>query len=285
MTTLDIFQSWWAMELRRPDGYELSAEERYKKIAEAGYAGVGFDAGLPHNPYAGLSKQVDYCEHYNLDVVINAFPRNQEDLQAAIDQALQFKGRCRFISIIGRVVPWQVEEVAETTRLWLEQGRQAGIPIYVEGHRNCMTNDLLFTLQLMDAIPELMMTADLSHFMVNQEWVLLPLEDHQQELISRFLKRSETFQGRVASAEQIQIQSEFPQHQHWFDLFKAWWQEGFESWQHRHAGSDEHCVFMCELGPPPYAITGSDGYELTDRWDEALVLKSTVENIWAQIEK
>jgi len=40
MTSLDVFQSWWAMEFRRPDRYELSTEERYRKIADAGYAGI-----------------------------------------------------------------------------------------------------------------------------------------------------------------------------------------------------------------------------------------------------
>ena len=44
---LDVFQSLWAMELRRPDGFEWSTEEQFKKIADAGFAGVGFDAGLP----------------------------------------------------------------------------------------------------------------------------------------------------------------------------------------------------------------------------------------------
>jgi hypothetical protein len=39
------------------------------------------------------------------------------------------------------------------------------------------------------------------------------------------------------------------------------------------------CVFMCELGPPPYANTGADGYELASRWDEALKIKSIVENL------
>jgi len=108
------------------------------------------------------------------------------------------------------------------------------------------------------------------------------LEDDEQALVSRYLHRSESFQGRVASAEQIQIQPEFPQHEKWFELFKSWWAEGFELWKERHVATEDRCVFMCELGPPPYAITGSDGYELSDRWDEALMLKATAEKLWAK---
>jgi hypothetical protein len=284
MLSLDVFQSWWAMEFRRPDGFEWSIEERFEKIANAGYRGVCFDAGLAHIPYDSLSKYVKYCENYDLDVLINAFPRNKEDVASAIVQAKMFNGRCRFISIIGRVVPWSVDEVARVTRQWLKQGEEAQVQIYVEGHRNCMTNDLLFTLLLMEAVPELKMTADLSHFMVNQEWVTLPLEDHEQTLISRFLERSECFQGRIASPEQVQIQPGFPQHEKWVNLFHDWWTEGLTSWRRRHAGADDRCVFLCELGPPPYAITGADGYELTSRWDEALQIKATVERIWSGLE-
>ncbi|MFT6372277.1 MAG: hypothetical protein ACJA0I_001540 [Gammaproteobacteria bacterium] len=263
MLSLDIFQSWWAMGFRRPDGLEWSIEELFEKITNADYQGVCFDAGLAHIPNNSLSQYVKYCEQYDLDIVINAFPRNAEDVASAINQAKMFDGRCRFISIIGRVVPWNVDEVAKVTQQWLKQGKEAQIPIYVEGHRNCMTNDLLFTLQLMDAVPELKMTADLSHFMVNQEWVTLPLEDHEQVLISRFLDRSESFQGRIASPEQVQIQLGFPQHEKWVNLFLNWWAEGLANWRRRHVGTNDRCVFLCELSPSPYVIKGADGYELT----------------------
>jgi hypothetical protein len=43
-------------------------------------------------------------------------------------------------------------------------------------------------------------------------------------------------------------------------------------------------VFLCELGPPPYAITGADGLELSDRWQEALTIKRWTEELWQQLE-
>ncbi len=38
--------------------------------------------------------------------------------------------------------------------------------------------------------------------------------------------------------------------------------------------------FTCELGPPDCAITDENGYELSDRWQESLVLKNKAEEIW-----
>lgn len=76
---------------------------------------------------------------------------------------------------------------------------------------------------------------------------------------------------------------EFAQHQKWVEIFKDWWKVGMDLWRKR-AGQDETLIFLCELGPPDYAITGADGYELSDRWQEALIIKKWAEEIWTALE-
>ena len=45
MVALDVFQSMWAMEFKRPDGFEWTLREKIEKIAGAGFKGVSFDLG------------------------------------------------------------------------------------------------------------------------------------------------------------------------------------------------------------------------------------------------
>ena len=155
-----------------------------------------------------------------------------------------------------------------------------GMPVQFETHRNCITNDLFSTLCLIDAIPEMRLCADLSHFVVDREFKL-PMSRDEMNMISRILERADSFQGRVASRQQIQLQLDFPQHQKWVELFKLWWREGLQSWLERN--SDGDCLFLCELGPPEYAMTDSNGVEMSNRWEEALLIKSWIEVMWSEL--
>ena len=55
------------------------------------------------------------------------------------------------------------------------------------------------------------------------------------------------------------------------------------SWRVRNA-DDATLIFLCELGPPPYAITDGNRHELSDRWEEALTIRGWAEEIWRELE-
>ena len=132
-------------------------------------------------------------------------------------------------------------------------------------------------MQLLDAVPEMRLAADLSHYVVDRE-MPCPPPPELQALVARVLARSDSFQGRVAARGQIQISLGFPQNQKWVALFRDWWRAGFSSWKARAA--DESLIFLCELGPPDYAITDANGHELSDRWAEALALRDMARALW-----
>jgi hypothetical protein len=138
-------------------------------------------------------------------------------------------------------------------------------------------------LQLMDAVPEMRLCSDLSHFVVDRE-LQMPVPVRDQKFIRKVLERSDCFQGRVASREQIQIQIDFLQHQDWVEQFKTWWKDGMRLWRQRNS-ADAELVFLCELGPRPYAITDGNQQELSDRWAEALTIKNWVEQIWRDLDE
>ena len=62
-----------------------------------------------------------------------------------------------------------------------------------------------------------------------------------------------------------------------------WWAYGLRSWRRRAAPGDS-LTFTCELGLKPYAISGADGNDLSDRWAEAKLLKARIEALWTSLD-
>ena len=273
---LKVYTSLWAMMPHDQSGVILSYEEICEKVAAAGYDGMALDLGA--GDIAQAREVQPIMARYGLTPLIVAFPKTVESMREVLVMSKDFGAP--FVDIIGQVMPISVDGMIPVIRRWMDMAEEIGMPVQFETHRNCITNDLFTTLSLLDAIPEMRLCADLSHYVVDREFKL-PLQHHEKMMISRILDRADSFQGRVASRQQIQLQLNFPQHQKWVDLFKGWWQEGFERWLSQNQDGD--CIFLCELGPPEYAMTDHAGVEMSDRWQEALLIKSWVEKIWADL--
>ena len=266
------YTSLWAMQPHDQTGIKLPYDQVCEMVANAGYNGMAIDLGAGDVAQAHAVRP--HMDRHGLTPLIVAFPKTVESLRETLIMAMYFGSP--FVDVIGQVMPLSLDGMIPIIRQWMDMADEIGVPIQFESHRNCITNDLYSTLCLLDAIPEMRMCADLSHYVVDREF-WHPMSERDMGLISRILQRSDSFQGRVASRQQIQLQLDFPQHQKWIDLFKVWWREGLEDWRKRSNGD---CIFLCELGPPEYAMTGPDGQEMSNRWEEALQIRRWVQDIW-----
>ena len=278
MQTLEVYQSLWGMELRSPNVPERSDAEAFAMISNAGFDGVCLDPSVKEIP-ANLDRR-DLFEKHKLGCMVNAFPNAPDDMQALLDFAATMNA-C-MVNVISGVMPIKPEGAVNLVRRWIDEADAGNMPLLFETHRDGLLNDLFFTLQLMDLVPEMRLCADLSHFVVDRE-LRAPVPERDQQYIRSVLDRSDCFQGRVASREQVQIQINFLQHRPWVDIFKGWWKEGMRGWRAR---SDDGAtlVFLCELGPPPYAITDANQNELSDRWQESLQIRDWAREIWAELD-
>lgn len=278
MQKLEVFQSLWAMERRHPTLPERPDEENFRLIAEAGYDGVCLDPSM--EDLATYRATLPFFARYGLKCMVNLFPRRVSDMKPLLEFAIE--ARAVKVSAIAQVMPVSVAGALPLIYRWLGEAESLGIDLLFETHRDSLLNGLYYTLEVLDAVPELMLTADLSHFVVEREFQL-PLTARDRGLLGRIHERSDCFQGRVASREQIQVPIAFPQHQPWVGLFRSLWTEGLSSWRRRN-NTDATCVFLCELGPPGYAITDAQRLELSDRWHEALTIRTWIQEIWAELD-
>ncbi len=268
-----IYQALWAMSaLGLP---EASLGEKFDQVRAAGFDGMAIDLGALS--MAEAEATVSHFERTGLRGGLTAFPDSVEGLRPALRLARRIGAP--FVVVIGQQMPLRVEDMVPLVRGWLQVAAQERMPIQFETHRNCITNDLFTTVQLLEAVPQMRLAADLSHYVVDRE-MPCPPPPQLQALVTHVLQRSDSFQGRVAARGQIQIALDFPQNAKWAALFREWWRQGFAAWRARHADTATELVFMCELGPPDYAITGADGRELSDRWSEALLLKRWAQQLW-----
>ena len=278
MQKLEIYQSLWAMELRSPDVPERSHEESFRWVADAGYDGMCIDPAA--DEIEAFRELLPLYDKHELRCMVNAFPNELDDMKPLLSMAKEFNAS--LVNVIGGVMPIAAADAVPVVERWLQDADQAGLPLLFETHRDSLLNDLYYTLQLLDLVPHIRLCADLSHFVVDRE-MRNPISATDQAYVERILHQSDCFQGRIASREQVQVQIDFPQHQEWVTIFKGWWKSGMRAWRRRNA-NDATLIFLCELGPPPYAITDRDQRELSDRWDEALQIREWVQAIWRELD-
>ena len=275
MQKLLVLQSLWTFEsLRHPLPQATSLSAQLALVAASGFDGIG-TLWLDRRSAAQAARP---AKALGLAVEGLALPRSVDDLKPALEWGVEFG--LHHLNIQPDIRPGTTAECLAVLEGWQRLAEQVDFPIFIETHRGRMTNDLLFTLALLDACPDIRLTADLSHYVVGNE-VVLPPSPEMEARFRQIMDRAHAYHGRVASAEQVQLDIGFASSARWVEQFRQWWAYGFAGWRER-APADAELTFLCELGAAPYAVSGPDGRDIGDRWADSLTLMAMARAIWAE---
>jgi sugar phosphate isomerase/epimerase len=254
------------------NGPEWTRDEKFSRVREAGFEHVE----CFFRDEATAAEIPPLLEKYGLRLAMGHRPSNVEDTLKTVELAARLKADwvlCQPASAFHTL-----EEVVAIIRAGSRAAADNGIPYFVETHRNNFTETIPQTLRLIEAVPEIKITADLSHFVVVGEFYGWDGEG-ALERMQPILDRAAHVHGRISNGEQVQVDvgdgSTDPAR-----FFVKLWTYIFQNWR-KTAQPGDIIPFSSELGPPRYAITLPDGREFSDRWTQSIVLKQLAEEAWA----
>lgn len=273
MQKLLVLQTLWTFDDLTPEPCPPTLEARLDLIKTSGFDGAG-TLWFDRNEASHVAR---LAAERGLVLEGLALPSSIDALKPALEWGTAFG--LHHLNVQPDIRTASVAEGVAILEGWQRLAEQVGFPVHIETHRGRLTNDLLFTLELLKACPWLQLTADLSHYVVGSE-IVLPVSAEADARITRILENTAAFHGRIATSEQVQAEIGFAQHAPWVEQFSHWWQRGFKIWRAK-APADAELSFLCELGPRPYAVTGSDNRDLSDRWADSLALQTLARRLWA----
>ena len=142
----------------------------------------------------------------------------------------------------------------------LQLSKQTGFPIYHETHRGRALYSAPVTKNFIEKIPELRITADLSHWCNVHESLL----EGQEETMDMVLQRTDHIHARIGHAEGPQVND--PRAPEWEYAVKKhfeWWDKVVE----RKKKNGERMTFLTEFGPADYMWTlPYTRQPLSDQW-------------------
>jgi len=224
--------------------------------------------------WEGFCQRADASGFDGIDIWLPTDPESQEALRAALDKyglrlnlmhgtnnSLPFEESLKqYTARLYELAAWKPvlinsqtgsdfftrEQNAAFIRAARAVSLETGIPVYHETHRSRFSYSLPVTLEYLEAIPELRLTADISHWMAVHESLL----EGRDSLLATVIARTEHIHARVGHPEGPQVND--PQAPEWkravgrhLDL---WEQIIRKCW----AENPRPMTVTSEFGPPTY---------------------------------
>lgn len=251
---------------------EWTLAEKCRWVRDAGFEGI--ECWLSDE---NETEHKAALEAEGLRLVLGHRPFTLDDVKRTVERAVRLGADFVFAQPADAYTP--LDTVATLCREGRKIANEAGLAFFVETHRNNFTENLPQTLQLIEAVPDIRFTADLSHFVVVGEFYGWQ-DEGAIDRMRPVLERTSHMHGRISNGEQVQVDvadgsGDTAQ------FFVRLWATAMHAWQ-QGAQPGDVFPFASELGPPRYAITLPNGQEFSDRWEQSLVMKRLAEQAWTK---
>lgn len=209
---------------------------------------------------------------YGLGLIGQILTQGQsyQDHIKSLEAQFEFAAQCQVAFInshIGRDI-FSFDENIQLFQRLIELSQSSGILILVETHRGRPTYSAIETRKYLEAIPELRLTADFSHWMVVHESDLAD----QQTNVGLAIARADYIHARVGYAEGPQISD--PRAPEWEQSVATHihlWQQIVN--QHK-LDKRESLYITPEFGPPAYMHTAPfTNQPVGDVWEQNVYMK------------
>ncbi|MGC4045595.1 MAG: sugar phosphate isomerase/epimerase [Armatimonas sp.] len=268
---LRVQQTWWGMnKLPMNSATEWTLEEKLTKVAGAGFEGL--EAWLTPDIEEPIASG---CKSRGLHLALGHRPYKPEDTKKVVEQALRVGAA--YIMAQPADAYTSLKDVVTLVTEGRKMANDAGLCYFVETHRGNFTETIPQTLALIEAVPDIRITADLSHFVVVGEFYGWD-DERAHERMMPILERVAHIHGRISNGEQVQVDcgdGSTP----WARFFVKLWTIAIKNWL-TGASPGDILPFSSELGPPRYAITTPDGKEISDRWEQAILMGKLIREAW-----
>ena len=240
-----------------------------ERVASSGFEATEIYLGsLPESPVdiARLHSQ------YGLHLIGQILTRGvtYRDHIRSLESQLEFAAQCQPVFInshTGRDI-FRFDENVEIFQRVTQLSQTSGIPILVETHRGRPTYSAIETCRYLEAVPELRLTADFSHWMVVHESDL----SDQRGNVEPAIARADYIHARVGYAEGPQIPD--PRAPEWNEAVErhlGLWQQIVD----QHEANDAESLYITpEFGPPAYMHTAPfTNQPVGDVWEQNVYMK------------
>jgi len=240
-----------------------------QRVAASGFEMTEIYLGsLPESP-AEIAR---LHSNYGLRLIGQILTQGQTytDHIRSLEAQFELAAQCEVVFInshTGRVI-FSFAENLQIFQCAAQLGQSSGIPILIETHRGRPTYSAIETRKYLEALPEMRLTADFSHWMVVHESDLAD----QRETVELAMTRADYIHARVGYAEGPQIPDpRAPEWQHAVKAHLGLWQKIID--RHKKDGK-ERLYITPEFGPPAYMHTAPfTNQPVGDVWGQNVYMK------------